>query len=80
MDNNEKLITLSNLIHYDEQLKKWIVDKLPSKASELVFNSRDDFPAQGREGILYISQGSTYKWDSVTNNYVNIASPTWEEI
>lgn len=46
----------------------------------LFYSSISEFPAQGKEGILYNTLDNIYKWSSLQNTYIKIGSEIWEPI
>lgn len=53
----------------------------PDNLSPLFFGAYKDFPPTGKENVLYISDDATYKWDSLTSQYICIANKTeWKNI
>lgn len=53
----------------------------PSNLNPLFFGEYSDFPPTGKENVLYISDEATYKWDSLTSQYICIANKTeWTSI
>ena len=57
-----------------EQLTKTPDDRI------LFYSSISEFPAQGKEGILYNTLDNIYKWSSLQNTYIKIGSEIWEPI
>ena len=65
------------LWRYKEGWKKVTPDNL----SPLFFGAYEDFPPTGKSNVLYISDDATYKWDSLTSQYICIANKTeWKNI
>lgn len=53
----------------------------PSNLDPLVFAAFEDFPPTGKENTLYVTDDATYKWDSLTTQYICIANKTeWKEV
>lgn len=53
----------------------------PDNLNPLFFGAYEDFPPTGKDNILYISDDATYKWDSLTSQYICIANKTeWDVI
>lgn len=74
--NLEKLIDLSLLSYYDENIKKFILDKIGSIEGQAVFNKRSELPPQGQEGILYVVEDGILYWNG--SEYVDIAGKKTE--
>lgn len=50
---------------------------------KLYFMSRENFPVQGEEEVLYVDKDAIYQWDSETSTYTQMggdAQLTWESI
>ena len=50
---------------------------------KLYFMSRENFPAQGEEEVLYVDKNAIYQWDSETSTYTQMsgnAQLIWESI
>ena len=53
----------------------------PDNLNPLFFGASEDFPPTGKDNVLYISDDATYKWDSLTSQYICIANKTeWDVI
>lgn len=52
----------------------------PDNVNPLFFGDYDEFPEIGKDGTLYISDDATYRWDSLTSEYICISTKNiWEE-
>lgn len=69
----ENLIDLSLLTNYDENIKKWIVNRINNTVSNTNFTTSDNLPVEGKEGVLYITESSIKRWNGV--RYVDIGNP-----
>ncbi len=92
--DEDKLIKLPILKYYDENIKKWIVNKISSSEipfNEIVFSEKANFPIPGVSEILYIDviKKNIYIWDDTISEYniintgdieTDIESITKEEI
>lgn len=50
---------------------------------KLYFMSKENFPVQGEEEVLYVDKDAIYQWDSETSTYTQMggdAQLTWESI
>lgn len=53
----------------------------PDNLNPLFLGAYEDFPPTGKDNVLYISDDATYKWDSLTSQYICIANKTeWKNI
>ena len=53
----------------------------PDNLNPLFFGAYEDLPPTGKDNVLYISDDATYKWDSLTSQYICIANKTeWDVI
>lgn len=52
---NDKIVTLSNLSHYDMKIKTWVTDQI-LRGEGLVFVNKSDLPQPGVEKTLYITE------------------------
>ena len=48
----------------------------PSNISPLFFGAYEDFPPVGSSNVLYVSDGATYKWDTLTSTYSCVSNKT----
>lgn len=71
--NLENLIDLPLLTHYDEQLKKWVVNRIGKTLENVVFTTRSELPVEGKVGILYVVETSILKWNGA--QYVDVGNP-----
>lgn len=45
---------------------------------QVVYGTLQTFPAEGRVGVLYMTDNNLYRWDEVTSSYVSYNSdPLW---
>lgn len=51
----------------------WLQVTEPPKES-IIFLSQEDFPEQGKEGILYVDGDTLYRWNDATQNYSKIGT------
>lgn len=55
--------------------------QLTEKPGEhLVFLERENFPAIGKEKVLYIDKDKMYQWDNETQIYITMNDLLWESI
>lgn len=55
--------------------------QLTEKPGEhLVFLERENFPAIGKEKVLYIDKDKMYQWDNETQTYITMNDLLWESI
>lgn len=69
----ENLIDLALLTHYDEQLKKWVVNRIGKTLDNVVFTTRSELPVEGKQGILYVVETSILRWNGV--QYIDVGNP-----
>ena len=72
--DEDKLIKLPILKYFDENIKKWIVNKISSSEipfNEIVFSEKANFPIPGVSEILYIDviKKNIYIWDDTISEY-----------
>lgn len=74
----EKLIDLSLLQYYDENLKDWAIKKFSGGGSttNVQFTTNSNLPVQGELNILYITEDSIQTWDGT--QYVKLSSSNGE--
>lgn len=71
--NIEKLIDLPLLTYYDENIKKYILDKIAtSGGGNTVFCPDGELPEKGEVGILYILPDSLKIWNDELEDYVTV--------
>ena len=58
--------------------KEW--EQLTQTPDNRILFYSSEFPAQGKEGILYNTLDNIYKWSSLQNTYIKIGSEIWEPI
>lgn len=69
------------LWHYEDGVWTQVSGGTPQE--KLYFLSRENFPAQGEEEVLYVDKDAIYQWDSETSSYIMMggdAKLTWESI
>lgn len=69
----ENLIDLDLLTYYDEQVKKWIADRVANATKETVFTTKNSLPVEGQKGILYVTEESIFIWNGI--KYVDVGNP-----
>lgn len=78
----ENLIDLNLLSFYDEQIKKYITDKIAGVSGSADFVSVADLPAEGKEDVLYVTDEGIKVWDPVSKEYTDLTSSadsqTWD--
>ena len=68
----------SVLWHFDKT-KGW--EQITSAPDErLVFDTCDNFPAQGKTGVLYCAPEAIYQWNTSLSSYVKMGEQVWENI
>lgn len=66
----------SILWHYNT---KW--EQMTSAPDErIVFDNYENFPIEGKTGVLYCDPKAIYQWDAENKVYIDMASPKWENI
>lgn len=48
----------------------------PDNVTPIVFAEFEDFPPTGKENTLYVTNDATYRWDTLTSQYICIANKT----
>lgn len=46
----------------------------------LVFDNYDNFPAEGKPGVLYCAPDAIYQWNAAITSYVKMGTQIWENI
>lgn len=68
----ENLIDLPLLTYYDENLKRWVVNRIDKTAKDTSFVSSSNLPVEGKTGMLYVTEDSIKYWDG--QKYVQVGS------
>ena len=71
---NDKIVTLSVLSHYNEKIKIWVADQILHFGQGLVFIDDGMLPGIGEEKTLYIKDDGIYKWNASSSSYTKLAS------
>lgn len=68
----------SILWHFDKT-KGW--EQITSAPDErLVFDTCDNFPAQGKTGVLYCAPNAIYQWNTEAQSYIEMGKQIWEDL
>ena len=70
----ENLIDLNLLTYYDENIKKYIANKIVNSEGATQFLKDSELPAEGKEDVLYVTEDGIKVWDPVAKQYADISS------
>lgn len=69
----ENLIDLPLLTYYDENIKKWVANRITKETKDTIFTTKNDLPVEGKKGVLYVTEESIFIWNGV--KYVDVGNP-----
>lgn len=80
----ENLIDLNLLTYYDENIKKYIANKIVNSEGTARFMDVADLPVEGKENVLYVTEEGIKVWDPVAKKYKDVSrtgsseNQTWD--
>lgn len=69
----ENLIDLDLLKYYDENLKRWVVNRINKATTDTIFTTKNNLPIEGEKNILYVTEESIFIWNGI--RYVDVGNP-----